>query len=337
VIGDRVPDSMRVVCVQTRGGPVHVARLPVPRPGPGEVLVRIAAAPVNPSDLGVVDGHYGRDRRLPLVPGNEGSGTVVAAGAGTWPRVLLGRRVACAATAPHGGTWAEYMVTKATRCVPLRRTVDLERGATLLVNPLSALGLIEAARRGRHRAVVSTAAAGALGKMILRLARRYRLPVIAVVRREEQRAEVRAEGAHEVVVSTSDDFVDRLREAAHELRATLLLDAVGGEMTGQLLAAAPEHSTVLIYGALSYQALVADPRSLLAGDRRVEGFLLATWARRKGLLGLTSAIVTAQRLVGTDLATLVRERVDLEEVPEALARYRQAMGAGKVLIVPKGA
>ncbi len=296
--------------------------------------MRVAAAPVNPSDLGAMDGLYPGATRFPFVPGNEGSGTVVAAGSGLFARALLGRRVACAASPPSGGTYAEYLVTRADRCLPLRRDVELEQAATLIVNPLTALGLMEGAKRGGHRAIVNSAAASALGRMVTRLAKREGVDVIAVLRSDEKREMALQEGARYVISSASDDFVSSLREAAQELRATLFLDAVAGEFTGQLLEAAPEGSTVVLYGALSSAALTADPRTILFGDRRVEGFYLPTWLRGKGLLGLARISGRAQRLLGRELSTHVRERVSLEEAPAAVEGYRHAMGSGKVLLVP---
>ena len=124
---------------------VAVVELPVPRPGPGQVLIRVAASPINPSDLMFIRGLYGFKKPLPVIPGFEGSGTVVEAGSGMLPRFLKGRRVACAAADPNiaGGMWAEYLVTSAQLCVPLSKQVDMEQGATMLVNPLTAWALME--------------------------------------------------------------------------------------------------------------------------------------------------------------------------------------------------
>lgn len=93
-----IPKSMLAVLIEENGGPPIVREVPVPRPGPGEVLVRMAAAPINPSDLGFMKGAYGEHRSFPVVPGFEGSGTVVAAGRGLLPRLWLGKRVACSAS-----------------------------------------------------------------------------------------------------------------------------------------------------------------------------------------------------------------------------------------------
>ncbi|HEU4597223.1 MAG TPA: alcohol dehydrogenase catalytic domain-containing protein, partial [Pyrinomonadaceae bacterium] len=143
---------------------------PVPRPGEGEALVRIAATPINPSDLMFVRGLYGQKKRLPVVPGFEGSGVVVEAGDGMMGRYLKGKRVACAAPFDGDGTWAEYMLTPAALCIPLDARTELESAASMIVNPFTAWALLARARRLGAKAVVQTAAASALGRMVVRLA-----------------------------------------------------------------------------------------------------------------------------------------------------------------------
>src|SRR5262245_26443303 len=139
---------MRAIELRDYDGRVEslaVVEKPVPVPGPGQVLVRIAAAPINPSDLMLLGGHYGCKKELPAVRGFEASGEVVAAGSGIIAKMLVGRRVACAAASPglRDGTWAEYVVTGARMAMPLGRDVDIEQAAMLLVNPLTAWALVD--------------------------------------------------------------------------------------------------------------------------------------------------------------------------------------------------
>src|SRR6516225_233860 len=206
-----LPATMRAVQLRDyegKPGSLTVAEVPVPRPGPGEVLVKVFASPVNPSDLMFITGNYGFKKPLPATPGFEGSGTVVECGSGIMARFMKGRRVACAAADPKstGGMWAEYIVTSAQFCVPLSKRVDLEQGATMLVNPLTAWAMVEEARRGGHRAIVQTAAASALGRMVVRLGQKFGLPVINVVRRAEQVALLRGMGAEHVLNSCDSGF-----------------------------------------------------------------------------------------------------------------------------------
>src|SRR5215216_7428933 len=172
-----IPATMHAVQLDEPNGSLTLRDIPVPRAQAGQVLIRMAAAPINPSDLGSLSGlSYSGKRKFPFTPGLEGSGTVMEAGAGIMPRLLKGRRVACSALLTGNGTWAEYMVTSAQLCIPLNRNVSLEQGSMLLVNPLSALALFEIAQQGKHPAMVSTAAASALGGMILRLGKRRNFP-----------------------------------------------------------------------------------------------------------------------------------------------------------------
>ncbi|HWB08933.1 MAG TPA: zinc-binding dehydrogenase [Pirellulales bacterium] len=335
----RVPATMSAVLLRAYDGKpesVEVAEVPVPQPGPGEVLVRLAAAPVNPSDLMFMQGLYGFKKGLPTILGFEGSGTVVAAGRGILPRLLLGRRVACAAADPNarGGTWAEYLATRATLCIPLHKDVDLDRGATLLVNPLTAWGLMEQARRGRHRAVVQTAAASALGRMVVRLGRKFSIATINVVRRAEQVETLKALGAEHVLDSSEPGFDDRLRELCHATGATIGFDAVAGETSGRILRAQPERSRLLVYGALSQEPVQIDPFSLIFERKHVEGFLLTLWLRRKNLLSQLRTAGRVQRLLDTDLTTEIRAKFPLRQARTALAEYANHMSAGKVLFVP---
>src|SRR5262249_16191769 len=239
-----IPETMRAVQLRAYdGGPesISIAKIPVPHPGPGQVLVRVAASPINPSDVMFVRGLYGFKKPLPAIPGFEGSGTVVESGSGLMARVLKGRRVACHAADPKiaGGMWAEYLVTSAQACVPLRNDVAIEEAATMLVNPLSAWAMMDEVRRGRHRALVQTAAASALGRMLIRLGQKFAVSTINVVRRAEQVRLLRDLGAEHVLDSSSPDFDANLCQLCHKLDASIGFDAVAGEMSARVLHAQP--------------------------------------------------------------------------------------------------
>lgn len=327
-----MPETMQAVQLDEYGGPLSIRQIPVPTPGPGQVLVRMAASPINPSDLGFLRGGY-RERPLPAVPGLEGSGTVVGAGSGLFPRLLMGRRVACTASSRSGGTWAEYMVTSATNCVPLKKNLSLEQGAVLMVNPLTALAFFDVAKRGRHAAIVNTAAASQLGQMIVRRGLKRGVPVINVVRRQEQADLLAALGAKYVLDSSEPDFNQKLRRLAHQLKATLILDAIAGKFTQQLIDASPKGSLILLYSVLSGEPARVNPNTLWFDERRIEGFHLSTWATKNNLLRVLGAAWQVQDLASTDLRSKVRQRLPLSAVQEALELYQKNMTAGKILLV----
>ena len=315
---------------------LRVVSRPTPKPGPGQVLVRVEAAPCNPSDLLLLQGKYGVRKKLPAVPGWEGAGTVVASGGGLYAGWLVGKRVACGAQGDRDGTWAEYLVAEAMQCIPLKRALDSEQGASLIVNPLTALGLLETAQRGKHRAAIQTAGASQLGRMLVRLAALENYPLISVVRREEQMKLLESLGARYALNSTAADFAEQLKTLAAKLGATAAFDAIAGETTGMLVRATPPRSTIFVYGGLSEEACGAiDPVELLFHEKTVTGFYLGTWLRDRGALRILRAAQRAQRLILNGvLATHVAQRLALDDVPTGLRYYVEHMTEGKALIVP---
>ena len=316
-------------------GALRAERVPVPKPGPGQVLVKMVAAPCSQADLLYLEGRYGIDRPLPATPGFEGAGVVVASGGGMLARWLVGKRVACGGH-EGTGTWAEYCVVDATACLPLSRELSFEQGAAALANPITALALADVMKRGGHRAYVQTAAGGQLGKMILVAARERGLEGIHVVRRDEQAVALRELGAAHVLVSTDPNFDRDLAALAKELGATVALDAVAGDMTGRLLAALPTHSEVIVYGALSSDACRAiDPMTLAFGHKRVRGFEIAGHARERGILrSLRLASAAQKRIRRGEFATAIARRVPFDRAPAELAAWSSRMSDGKVLLQP---
>jgi NADPH:quinone reductase-like Zn-dependent oxidoreductase len=298
------------------------------------VLVRVAAAPINPSDLGALQGYsYSGGRTYPITPGLEGSGRVVAAGSGLMGRFLNGRRVACAAALEGNGTWAEYMLTSAQSCIPLNQNISLEQGAMALTNPLTALAIFEIAQRGKHRAMVSTAAASALGGMLLRIGKRRNIPIIHVVRRPEQAELMRSHGAENILNSSEADFPEQLRKMAERLHATLWLDAIGGALTKTLAEAAPYGSTILMYSRLSQDDSVIDARTALVKHLHFEGWFLPNWIREKNLLQILQISRQVQALLASDLQSPIAQRLPLPAAQAGLEAYAGNLGAGKILLV----
>jgi NADPH:quinone reductase-like Zn-dependent oxidoreductase len=241
---------------------LSLAEVPVQAPGPGEVLVRVEATPINPSDLGLLlagadvgDANVAGspDRPVVTIPlssaimaasaarvgqsmpvGNEGAGVVIAAGSSPDAQALLGKTVAILG----GAMYAQYRTMKADQCLLLPEGTTPAEGASCFVNPLTVLGMVETMRREGHRAIVHTAAASNLGQMLNRLCIADGIPLVNIVRRDEHVALLQDQGAKYVLNSTAADFMARLTDACAETGATLGFDAIGGgRIAGQILAA----------------------------------------------------------------------------------------------------
>jgi NADPH2:quinone reductase len=354
---------------------ITLADVPVPDPAPDEVLVRIDAAPINPSDLGLLfgaadittakvggtperpvltatvpaklmPGMAGRvDQSMPV--GNEGAGVVVKAGSSTAAQQLLGKTVALIGGAMYG----QYRAMKASQCLVLRPGTTAAEGASCFVNPLTALGMVETMRIEGHKALVHTVGASNLGQMLNRICLKDGIGLVNIVRKPEQEALLRSQGASIVCNSSSPTFLDDLTAALVATGATIAFDAIGGgNLAGQILQcmetainrSAKEysrygsnvHKQVYIYGGLD-RTPIELPRNIgMAWG--TGGWLLFPFLNK---IGAARAQELRERVVGeltTTFASHYTQQVSLAEALQldAVAVYgKQATGA-KFLIVP---
>lgn len=241
---------------------ISLVNVPTPEPGPDEVVVRVEASPINPSDLGLLLGpadiataKLAGTRELPVftarVPeaamaglgarlddsmpvGNEGAGVVIRTGSSDAAKALLGRTVAMIG----GAMYAQYRTLRVGECLPLPEGTTPADGASCFVNPLTALGMTETMRREGHKALVHTAAASNLGQMLNKICLKDGIGLVNIVRNKEQADILHKIGAKHVVDSTASTFTDDLTNALVETGATIAFDAIGGgKLAGQILMA----------------------------------------------------------------------------------------------------
>jgi len=328
-----IPSAMRAVFLEKPGGPLIVRQVKIHEPGPGEVIVKIAAAPINPSDIiRLKNAHKDYDLNT-YIPGLEGSGTVVVAGKGLLPKLWLGRRVACSAGLDMYGTWAEYLITPAVKCFPLNSRVSDEQGSMSLVNPLTAIAFFDIAEKNHHKAVINNAAASALGRMVELLGNKKGIPVINIVRNQKQVELLKGMGSRYVLDSSDASFPDSLGILSKELRATLFFDSVCSRELPKMIDVLPEKSSVIIYGNLSGEELImVNPRTLLANNINISSFYLGNKAKENGLLKNLLNLREVGRLMQTDLKIKVQGVYPLEQAQQALDNYLGNMTGGKVLL-----
>jgi NADPH:quinone reductase-like Zn-dependent oxidoreductase len=328
-----IPDRMFAIRQKEAGGPLSYEEIDVPRPLRGEVLVKMDSAPINPSDLALIKGGY-LERKYPFTPGLEGSGKVILSGGGILPSLRVGSRVACSPNPGADGTWAEYMITSAMQLVPLPKSVSLEMGSMMLVNPMTTMAFVHLARKEKHRAIVNNAAASSLGKMLNRMCQLHKIPIINIVRRESQAKELKALGATYVLNSSNSSFESELKELAEQTEATLFLDAITGSQTSLLLRAAPAGSKVMVYARLSGEACQADPAELIREDKQIVGFQLGNWLKKQNMLFKLRFLSKVKKHLDKELSSDIRHKLPLSKVEEALADYQEKMSEGKIILKP---
>lgn len=164
------PNPQMMKCVRVVApSKVAVEEVPIPTPASGEVLIKVMAAPINPSDLALYEGNYQQQKKLPTIMGFEGAGLVVQNGGGMMGWGMMGKKVAFAVEKEGLGSYAQYTVVKSGECLPLNDDTSFEQGSMSLVNPLTAIAMLDIVKNKKEKCVIITAAASALGRIINRL------------------------------------------------------------------------------------------------------------------------------------------------------------------------
>lgn len=341
-----------------------------PDPVGNQVLVKMEAAPINPSDLilmttgvDLANADYSRGKVVanvapPLVAaqtgrhgkpqtvGNEGAGTVVAAGDSEMAQALVGQRVACV----PGNAFSEYALTDAMMCIPLGDHTA-EEGASSFVNPMTALGFVETARREGNDAIIHAAAASNLGQMLNRICQEDGMGLVNIVRKNAQAELLKGQGAVHVVNSSDDDFEVQLVKAIGATSAFLGFDPIGGGRTTDTCLRSMERvaatklteysrygsdqpKKMYIYGRLDMSPTILTPSYGFGWT--VSGWLLMPFLAScdlPTLIGLRQRVASGLK---TTFASSYKAKVGLEEMltRDAMTDYAQMATGEKYLVTP---
>jgi NADPH2:quinone reductase len=333
---------------------LSLAEVPVPEPGEGEVLVRVEAAPINPSDMGLLfgpadmttaRGSGSADRPVvtadvperllkgvaarvdhPLPCGNEGAGVVVAAGSSEAAQALLGRTVAVLG----GAMYAQYRISPAGLCLSLPEGTKPEEGASCFVNPLTALGMVETMKLEGHTALVHTAAASNLGQMLVKLCNADGVPLVNIVRKPEQADLLKGLGAKHVCDSSQPSFKADLVAALVETGATLAFDATGGGKLASWILACMEAALSRSASAFNrYGSETHKQVYIYGGLERTQTVLDRSYGMAWGVGGWL--LPPFLKRVGPGVAQELRERVAREIKTTFASRYTQEVSLAEAL------
>lgn len=351
---------------------LSLADAPLSECGENDVIIQVEATPINPSDLAVMfsvsdpsqlsanNGNLiapipeamqrAAASRVdaPIPCGNEGAGTVVAAGSSAAAQALLGKTVAVMA----GGMYSSHRKVKAAECIPFPDGITPRDAASSFVNPLTAQGFIGTMKLEGHSAIIHTAAASNLGQMLCKLCQADGVPLINIVRKPEQEAILKDLGATHVLNSTSPSFMKDLIAACTELNATLAFDATGGgTLANQLLTAmeaaaaknmtefsaygSTTHKQVYLYGGLDRSSTTLNRGYGMAWG--VGGWLMPYYLQRVGAEGRAKMFARVAQEIRGIFASSYNQEISLSEMLslDNASKYTQQATGLKYLVNPQ--
>ncbi|HEX8494954.1 MAG TPA: zinc-dependent alcohol dehydrogenase family protein [Pyrinomonadaceae bacterium] len=310
---------------------LRVEEVPQPEPGANQVLVKMRARSINPSDLLTVRGLYGALPKLPATPGLEGMGEVAALGDGV-KNLSAGQRVI-----PLGvpGTWQEYLLADSAQLLPVPDSLSDQTAAQFVVNPLTAwIMTIDELQLQPGEWLLQTAAGSTLGRVVLQIARQRGFKTINVVRRREQVEELKALGADEVICTADEDLTERVKEITGRAGLTKAIDAVGGKTGGAVVRSLGRGGVMLVYGLLSMEPMPVDSGRMIFTSATIRGFWLSEWFQTAPPERQQAITTELLRLMATnEIVPPVEAEYPLTDVLSAIEHAERPGRSGKVLLV----
>lgn len=308
-----------------------VEEVPKPIPAANEVLIRVRSAQISPSDMVNL---YGYPPGIPTTAllGAKCAGEVVDAGSKA--RGYVGRRVAVIHKLELRGAWAQYFCVPMDWCVELNPAASWEDG-TIYSNSVTAILLMDRVRKGGHRAIIQTAAASNMGRMIDRLCTKAGVVCVNVVHRPQLAEELKNAGTAIVLDSSQPTFVSDLEQLSVLHNTTFAIEAVGGDMSTQIFKSLQPGGVLCWYGIMTTPQLNGIPtRDLILHNKRVEGLMMPFCLAQAPWYEAWWVKARAMSLLGTELKAQVVARFPMEKIQEAIACYQASRSKGAVILVP---
>ncbi len=323
--------TINAAVYETHGNPadvLHVESRPWPTPAPGEVIVKMRAAPINPADLNQIEGKYPVRAELPATPGFEGAGIVVDVGAD-----VKGLTSGALVILPHNvGTWRDAVAVKADELVVVPADIKPVHAAMLKINPMTAWRLLhDYVDLARGDWLIQNAANSAAGRAVIQIAHELGYKTVNVVRRSELIDELRADGG-DIVLVDSENLRHEVEDAIGGPPIRLGLNAVGGESALRLANCLAPGSTLVTYGAMSLQPLKIPNGLLIFKDLRFRGIWINKWydnaTPAQRMEAFQHLFEMAKRGL---LQTKVEKAYPLSEAKTAVAHAARGQRSGKII------
>ncbi|OIN60140.1 zinc-dependent alcohol dehydrogenase family protein [Arsenicibacter rosenii] len=326
---------MKAAIFQQTGLPADVLEAterPIPEPGPGEILIRVIASPINPSDLSFIQNRYGIRPKLPdSGAGFEGVGVIEKPGEGVDLRI--GMRVSFTSV----GTWAEYAIANAQAIIPIPDMMTDDVAAQLFVNPFTAYAMVQdsGVKAGPDQWLMLTAAGSAFGKMVIQLCHLKGINVIGTVRRDDLNDELKALGLTAVINTETEDMAHRVKQITGGKGVQCVLDAVGGHTATEALKCLAKNGTMLVYGLMSSEDPIVNVGLMIFKGLTVKGFWLSDWMKHAdSQIRKEVAQQVISLLASGTIKLPVEASYGLDQIKEAVQHADRPGRHGKILVRP---
>ena len=324
-----LPQTYKALAAQEDSTPRRLVELPLPKPGQNQILIKMAFIPINQSDLLCSKGFYRLSQTSPYFVGLEGSGVIAELGEDVKTSFQVGDKV----HVHSKGTHAQFLLANPEEISPVSSDLSLDEAASHIINPGTVSYMVSLAVKYNHKAVVSTAASSALGKMLIRALKAKGIKSINTVRNDNYIEELKKEGADYVLNSESPDFEAQLKELAEKENATIAFDAINGDFPDKLIHNLPPHSIVHVYGALGGAKYDLNGIKHLENHKTIRGLIYTDYLEEfKQKDELDKYYEEIHAPLKTIYKSEVQKIYPFEEILEAFEYYEQNSSKGKVLI-----
>lgn len=315
-------------------GTLKVVEKPIPEATSGLVVVHIKLRPINPTDtVSIRTGRFTRFAKHPITPGSEGYGVVHAVGDDV-KNFKVGDRVVPfmweGLSYGGGGSWQEYVSVKENMLTAVPASISDEVAAQFVINPWTVYGMLKDLAVPQGEYILQTAAGSVLGRQVIQLAKHWGIKTINIVRRPEQKEELKLLGADEVICSTTEDVITRVKEITGKKLAYGSLDCVGGTLTKSVVASTRRGGHVFVYGVLAGDEAVVGINDLFR-EVHITGWILTSYwnveERRKEFVEEVWKLLECKVL-----EPYTGEKYDLADFKEAIKKSEEVGRGGKVLL-----
>jgi len=326
-----LPQTYQALVAKDDSNPPRLQDLPIPTPSDNQILVKIAFAPINPSDVHTLQGLHRLSPHPPYPVGLEGSGVVAAVGENLNRPFGIGDKV-------HvylGGTIAQYALVPSENVSPMDEDLTFQEAASHIINPATVCYMLSLAKKEDAKTVITTGASSTVGRMFVRDLKEKGIKSINVVRQDKYIEDLKKEGGYYVLNSEAEGFEEKLKELVEKEKVRVVFDSINGDFTDKILGILPENSTCYVYGSLGGNKYKRTETKEVENGKKIVGIQYLQYVKECQEKGeLDKFYEEIHKPLKTIFKTQVQKVFPLDEVFDAIEYYEANRSKGRVLIKP---